>query len=82
MAEEKIQYDWQLKSAELATIINCHTTGEQVPLDAFVPKSAQQREKEREDNIIYDPALNKVFRKMIADMYPELNQDYKESEEK
>lgn len=76
MAEFRIHYDWQLKSAELAVIINCHTTGEPVAFDAFVPTAVQQQEQQQE--IIYDPVLNKTFRKMIASMYPELNEGFED----
>lgn len=81
MAEYRIRYDWQLKSAELAVIINCHTTGDQVAFDAFVPKTPEERQQQREQEIIYDPALNKAFRKMIINMYPEMNKDIEDGQE-
>lgn len=81
MAEQRIQYDWQLKSAELATVINCHTTGNPIPLDAFVPKSEEERRREQEENVIHDPAMHKVFRKMLVDMYPEMNKGYVDPED-
>lgn len=50
MAERRIRYDWTQTSAILATIINVNrASGEPVPLDEFVPKSQEEREREAEE---------------------------------